>query len=89
MISRLIVVMLSMVCVTFTRIMAYDVQSEYIERFEGRNLTPIEGLWLWNSGALVAIESNPRGTVKLTLVDSPDPLIDTPRDIGHGSFGGR
>lgn len=69
-------------------IAAYDVQSSYKTRFDNRVLTPVDGLWLWSSGAIVAIETNVNGNMRLTLVESPDPAIDTPTVIGTGRFTG-
>lgn len=75
--------------ICFCSAIAYDdLPLTETQRFEGRILTPVEGLWLWNSGALVAIEANANGGVTLTLVDSPDPLLDTPQIIGTGTYGG-
>lgn len=64
------------------------VPKKVIERFGERNLLPIEGVWQWNSGAMVVIESIGNGRIVLTLVESPDPLVDTPKVIGSGQFGG-
>ena len=58
------------------------------EKFEERVLTPIEGVWLWNSGAIVAIEADTRGSLTLTLEDSPDPELKTPCVIGTGTYSG-
>lgn len=70
------------------RAAAVDIPDSALARFEGRQLTPVEGLWLWNSGALVAIEADSRGAITLTLVASPDPLVTPPLVIGKGVFGG-
>lgn len=67
----------------------YDVPSYATERFGQRPLKAAEGVWLWDSGALVAIETDAQGRMTLTLVDSPDPMIDTPRVIGTGTFAGQ
>lgn len=67
---------------------AVTLSESWVKRFEGRELTPVEGLWLWNSGALVAISSDSRGHIVLELIDSPDPLVVTPIVIGEGTFGG-
>lgn len=67
---------------------AFDVPKWMTERFEGRTLLPVEGVWLWNSGALVAVEADSYGALTFTLMESPDPLIDTPVRIGAGRFGG-
>lgn len=79
----------SLLCfLTLSVVFGFDIPKSVAEKFEGRTLSPIEGAWLWNSGALVVIESDSHGAVTLTLVDSPDPLQETPRIIGHGSFTG-
>lgn len=67
---------------------AFDVPTKLTKRFDGRTLTPIEGVWLWNNGALVSIAADSRGQIVLTLEDSPDPFIVTPVVIGTGKFGG-
>ena len=67
---------------------AYDVPHSVVEKFGDRNLTPVEGAWLWNNGALVTIESDSQGGLTLILVDSPDPLQETPRVIGTGIYAG-
>lgn len=74
----------------FSDAAAYEVEPQSAAaHFAGRSdLTPVEGIWLWNSGALVSIESDYRGALRLILIYSPDPLIDTPCDIGTGTFGG-
>ena len=68
---------------------AYDIPEAYTERFGTRTLSAPEGLWVWNSGAIVAIESAGNGAYVLTLVQSDDPFEDTPRPIGHAHFGGQ
>lgn len=68
---------------------AYDFPRSYTEKFEGRTLVPVEGLWLWNSGAIVEIKANSTGAITLTLLDTPDPDIDTPVVIGTGTFAGK
>lgn len=68
---------------------AYDVPSYATERFGNRPLRAAEGVWLWDSGALVTIEADEQGVLTLTLVDTPDPLIDTPCVIGTGRFAGQ
>lgn len=67
---------------------AYDFDPELKRPFEGRQLTPIEGLWLWNTGAVVSIQADARGAITLTLVGTPDPYIETPVIIGTGAFSG-
>lgn len=65
-----------------------QVPQSAIERFGNRSLLPIEGVWKWNSGAMVVIEENGSGRITVTLIDSPDPTVDTPLVIGTGNFGG-
>ena len=77
-----------LVTVTALACRGYDVPESVTEPFNGRHLTPIEGVWLWNSGALVTIQADGQGAILLTLVDSPDPLVETPQVIGNGHFGG-
>lgn len=77
-----------LVCFTGA-VSAFDVPQRFVGQFKNRILTPVEGLWLWNSGALVTITADSRGELLLTLVDSPDPLVEVPKVIGTGRFGGR
>lgn len=80
---------LTVVCAVWQTATGYDVPATYRQRFGDRHLTPVEGIWLWNSGALVAIESDGHGAVKVTLLESNDPVIETPQVLGSGTFGGR
>lgn len=68
---------------------AFTVDDKFVLPFAGKVLTPIEGIWLWNSGAQVAIEADSFGAIKLTVVDSPDPDVETPVIIGSGRFSGK
>lgn len=67
---------------------AVEIPSDVRNHFEGRILTPIEGVWLWNSGAMVSIDADSKGGIVLTLVDCPDPLVETPAVIGSGVYAG-
>lgn len=82
-------IVLLIVALTGIACYAYDVPSYATERFGTRPLRAAEGVWLWDSGALVTIEADEQGVITLTLVDSPDPLIDTPCVIGTGRFAGQ
>lgn len=66
-----------------------EVADSVTARFEGRALRDIEGVWQWKTGATVAISVDDRGLVELVLVDTTDPLIDTPQVMGTGTFGGK
>ena len=66
-----------------------DLPQSLKARFGDRTLLPIEGVWMWNSGAMVSIEASGSRRIILTLVDSPDPLMDTPQVVGYGQFGGK
>lgn len=68
--------------------LAVDIDPAVTKRFDGRALAPAEGVWLWSSGALVAVESDISGNLVMTMVDSPDPLETVPRVIGHATFTG-
>lgn len=68
---------------------AYDVPESLKERFRGRHLTPAEGLWLWSSGAIVAVEADANGALTLTMVETLDPLASVPFVIGTGKFSGK
>ncbi len=67
---------------------AADVPESLKTPFEGRTITPIEGVWAWTDGGMVSIVAASDGTLTLTLVDSPDPLVDTPMEMGTGRVGG-
>lgn len=83
---RILILVFMTFCISVTK--AVDVPQNVIARFGDRALLPIEGVWMWNSGATVAIESATNGRITLILVDSPDPTMDTPLKIGEGEFGG-
>ena len=85
---RLTWLVIALIFQVFGIVRAYDVPERVREMFAHRAVTPVEGAWLWSSGALVTIESDAHGNLTLTLVDSPDALIDTPQVIGSGHFGG-
>ncbi len=67
----------------------YVVPESVLAEFEGRRLTPIEGVWVWSSGATVAIVADERGNITMTLLDSPDPIVEVPQVMGAGSFAGK
>lgn len=84
---RLLVAAVALLGATLA-VRAYEVAPEYTEPFRNRGVAPVEGVWLWNTGALVSVRAGIDGSILLTLVESPDPLIETPQVIGHGKFGG-
>lgn len=82
-------ILLSLLILPRQKGFAFDIEhSDVAVRFNRPDVTPIEGIWLWNSGALVSIESDSRGNLTVSLIDIPDPLIETPIVIGSGKFGG-
>lgn len=70
-------------------IAAYELSDSVTQRFGSHPLTPIEGIWVWNSGAVVAITGDTAGNISLELIDSNDPLVATPINIGYGTFAGK
>lgn len=67
---------------------AADVPRNLRKQFDGRVVTPVEGVWAWTNGALVVITADSSGRLTLVLAESPDPLIDTPMEIGTGHITG-
>ena len=83
-----IITVLTFLLVSWMSMVSIQIPDALIERFKGRHLKPIEGLWLWNSGALVAIESDDYGHITLTIVETNDPAVPVPFVIGTGKFTG-
>lgn len=81
------------ICLAIVAIIAalghtFEIPETYTASFKGAVLTPVDGVWMWNSGAVVSIKSDSNGGFDITLLDSPDPDIQTPEKIGHGYFSG-
>lgn len=91
--KRLVAVLLTCVLLLGTgacqHMAARNVPQRVKDRFSNSEIADIEGVWLWNSGAVVVNELMADGTLVLTLIDCDDPTVETPLKIGYGRFGSK
>jgi len=67
---------------------SYIVPDSIAGRYENRRLTDIEGVWVWSSGATIAVEAADGANISLILLDSPDPAVVVPQTMGTGHIAG-
>lgn len=89
-ISRRLLAILVVILTAATAAGAYNVCDSLRARFDHRVVLPVEGVWQWTDGAVLMIEAadGPNNLI-ITLLESPDPAIATPADIGTGRTGAK
>lgn len=82
---HLVLTALFLLCLKGPGCYAYSVPDSIKSVFAGRPLLAIEGVWQWTDGASIMISADSNHRLTVTLLESPDPAVETPVVIGHGA----